>query len=101
MMTFCMVPMFQLCYFGSNTCIGDISRSSFDMLCSQAWHPKPAFIVNMTTNAADSKCITAINIFGLTISNGRLVEKLCCLPKLQMGKRLDNSKDFITRPQKI
>ena len=31
-----------------------------------------------------------MNIFGLPIPDGRLVKKLCCLPKLQMGKRYDN-----------
>ena len=77
----------------SVTCIGDIfhgpsfDMSSFDMLCSQAWQPKHAFTVNMAANVADSEFITAMNILGLPIPDGRLVKKLCCLPKLQMGKR--------------
>ena len=58
------------------------SLPPFDMLCSQAWHPKHAFIVlNIAANVADTKFITAMNIFGLPISDGRLVDKLCCLPR--------------------
>ena len=65
-------------------CIGDIFRPSFDMpsfdiLCSQAWHPKLAFIINMTVNAGDSE-------FRDSKFEGRLVKKLCCLSKLQIGR---------------
>ena len=50
-------------------------------------HPKPVFIVNMAANVVGSEFITAMNIFGLPIPGRKLVKKLCCLPKLQMGKR--------------
>ena len=62
------------------TCIGDIFHSTDH-------HLSTCYVAE---NMTDSEFITTIIIVDLPISDGRLVEKLCCLPKLQMGKRLDS-----------